>query len=267
MIGTPHKDNGRTMSKHHIDLGGRQAFVTGGSRGLGRAIAGRLAEAGARIAISDHPDALAATDLPEGWTAHPVDLAADDAEGALARAVAGLDRLDIVIANAGQVPPWRRIADLDIAEWDRVFRINVTGIAMTMKAAAEPLAASGRGSAVLMASINAYRAHPSQTLYSATKHAVLGVMRAAALDLGPSGVRVNAIAPGPIATEALKARVETRHASGGPAPADAFAALAGETALGRMATADDIADAALYLASDLSGAVTGTLLPVECGLG
>lgn len=250
-----------------IDLKGRQAFVTGGARGLGRRIAERLDAAGARIAITDHPDALAdARDMDGEWATAAVDLAAENAEEALAAAIGGLDRLDILIANAGVVPPWRGVFELDLVEWERVFRINVTGIAMALKAAAPRLAASGHGSAVLMASINAYRAHPQQILYTASKHAVLGLMRAAALDLGRSGVRVNALAPGPIATDALKARVAARHAAGGPSPDKAFATLTDETALGRMATEDDVADAALYLASDLSSAVTGTLLPVECGL-
>ncbi len=257
----------RQSMSHEINLTGRQAFVTGGARGLGRRIAGRLAEAGAGITVTDHPDALAAATLPDGWQSVPIDLCDTDAETALAHAVAGLDRLDILIANAGVVPPWRGIADLDFAEWERTFRINVTGMAMALKAAAPALARSDKGAAVLMASINAYRAHPAQILYSTSKHAVLGLMRAAALDLGRSGVRVNALAPGPIATEALLGRVAARHAGGGPTPDAALAELAGETALGRMATGDDVADAALYLASDLSGAITGTLLPVECGLG
>ena len=251
---------------NNVDLAGRQAFITGGARGLGRRIATRLAQAGAQIAVTDHPDALAAATLPAGWDCVAVDLCDLDAESALADAVAGFASLDILIANAGVVPPWRGVAELDIAEWERTFRINVTGMAMALKAAAPALARSGRGAAVLMASINAYRAHPAQILYSASKHAVLGLMRSAALDLGRSGVRVNALAPGPIATEALVSRIETRHAGGGPAPGAALADLAAETALGRMATEDDVADAALYLASDLSGAVTGTLLPVECGL-
>ncbi|MGI9420288.1 MAG: SDR family NAD(P)-dependent oxidoreductase [Geminicoccaceae bacterium] len=250
-----------------IDLTGRQAFVTGGTRGLGRRIAKRLDAAGACIAITDHPKALAAaSNLPRNWESVAVDLTAANAEEALAAAIGGLDRLDILIANAGVVPPWRGVFELDLVEWERVFRINVTGIAMVLKTAAPRLAESGHGSAVLMASINAYRAHPQQILYTATKHAVLGLMRAAALDLGRSGVRVNALAPGPIATDALKTRVETRHTAGGPSPDEAFATLAGETALGRIATEDDVADTALYLASDLSRAVTGTLLPVECGL-
>ena len=251
---------------HEINLKGRQAFVTGGARGLGRRIAERLSDAGASIAITDHPDALAVAEIPTDWKSAPLDLLTGDAEATLTSAVSKLDRLDVLIANAGVVPPWRGVADLDIEEWETVFRINVTGMAMALKASAPLLGESEKGAAVLMASINAYRAHPSQILYSASKHAVLGLMRAAALDLGRSGVRVNALAPGPIATAALKTRVANRHETGGPAPADAFRALADETALGRMATEDDVADAALYLASDLSGAVTGTLLPVESGL-
>jgi NAD(P)-dependent dehydrogenase (short-subunit alcohol dehydrogenase family) len=248
------------------DLNGRQAFITGGTRGLGRQVAERLSAAGARIAVTDHPAAFAETELPDGWSSFPVDLAAGSAEEELGNAVDQLDRLDILIANAGLVPPWRGVAEIDVAEWEHVFRVNVTGMAMALKVCAPRLAASDHASAVLMASINAYKAHASQVLYTASKHAVLGIMRAAALDLGRSGIRVNALAPGPIATEALKARVAARHAGGGPAPDDALAQLAGDSALGRIATANDVADAALYLASDLSGAITGTLLPVECGL-
>ncbi|MCP4319468.1 MAG: SDR family oxidoreductase [Hyphomicrobiales bacterium] len=248
------------------DLAGRRALVTGGSRGLGLAIANRLARANARIAIIDHPDGLASADLPDDWITAPVDLASATAESDFARAVGTLDQIDILVANAGVVPAWRSVTDLDMDEWDRVFRINVAGIATALKAVAQPLSNSPNGSAVLMASINAYRAHPSQILYTATKHAVVGLMRAAAQDLGRHGVRVNALAPGPIATDALMERIQNRHIAGGPSPEAALSALAGETALGRMATKDDVAGAALYLASDLSAGVTGTVLPVECGI-
>jgi NAD(P)-dependent dehydrogenase (short-subunit alcohol dehydrogenase family) len=92
-------------------------------------------------------------------------------------------------------------------------------------------------------------------------------MRAAALDMGADGTRVNAIAPGPIATDALMARIESRHRSGGPSPEEALAMLAAETATGRMATEDDVAEVALWLASDAARGVTGTMVPVESGLG
>jgi NAD(P)-dependent dehydrogenase (short-subunit alcohol dehydrogenase family) len=119
-----------------------------------------------------------------------------------------------------------------------------------------------------MGSILSERGAARQQLYAATKHAVLGLVRSAALELGPRGIRVNALGPGPIATEALRARVAARAASGeGPPPAAAFAAHGAETALGRMATPEDVAKAALFLASDLSSGITGRLLRVDAGLG
>ena len=245
-------------------LRGRRAVVTGGGRGLGRAIADRLAGQGAAVTVVDLPGALEG--LPEGWDACALDLTAPDAQAALAALAGRLGPVSVVVANAGVVPPWRGVEDLDRGEWDRVMAINVWGVAITLGAFAGALAASGHGSAIVMASINGYRAHPRQVLYSASKHAVIGVMRAAAQDLGPRGVRVNALAPGAIATEALMGRIAARHAGGGAAPADALAALAGETMLGRMATVEDVAGVAAFLASDASGGMTGHVFPVEAGL-
>jgi NAD(P)-dependent dehydrogenase (short-subunit alcohol dehydrogenase family) len=246
------------------DLEGRQAVVTGGANGLGRAIAKRLARAGARICVLDLPGAL--DGLPAGWRGVPVDLAESEAPAALRALAADLGPVGVVVASAGVVPPWRWVAELDAAEWQRVMAVNVWGVAATLGAFADALAASGHGSAVLMASINGYRAHPDQVLYTASKHAVVGVMRAAALDLGRRGVRVNALAPGPIATEALRDRIAARHAGGGPSPSQALTDLAAQTALGRIATAEDVANAAHFLAGDASGGMTGALLPVEAGL-
>lgn len=249
-----------------IDLGGRHALVTGGARGLGRAIARRLAEAGARITILDLPKVLAKADLPGDWSTAPFDLTLPEAEHGLAEYLGTGGGLDILVANAGRVPPWRRIAALDMAEWDAVFALNVRAVAACLRAAAPFLRASDHGAAVLMASINGYRAHPDQALYTSSKHAVLGLMRAAALDLGRDGVRVNALAPGPILTQALRDRIETRAAAGGPTADAVIATMEAETALGRMATADEVAKAACFLASDMASGITGHCLPVEAGL-
>ena len=164
------------------------------------------------------------------------------------------------------MPLWRRIAALDLAEWSRVFDVNVRGVALSLKCAAPMLARSPGGSAVLMASINGYRAHPDQALYTATKHAVLGLARAAALDLGRDGVRVNALAPGPILTGALRGRIEARAAAGGTDAGTAIVALSADAALGRTATEAEVAAAATFLAGDASSGITGTCLPVEAGL-
>jgi NAD(P)-dependent dehydrogenase (short-subunit alcohol dehydrogenase family) len=117
-----------------------------------------------------------------------------------------------------------------------------------------------------MASINSFLAHPRQMLYTASKHAVLGVVRAAARDLGRFGIRVNAVAPGPIATDALLERIRGRASSGGVSEEEALARLASEGALGRLATSDEVAKAVLFLASDLASGITGELLPVDAGL-
>lgn len=246
------------------DLSGRRALITGGGRGLGRAIAGRLAASGAAITVLDLPKGL--DGLPADWDGVPLDLCATDASARLKALAAGMDRLDILVANAGAVPPWRGVDALDRVEWDKVMTLNVWAVAETLGAFAGALAQSGRGAAILMASINGFRAHPKQVLYTASKHAVIGIMRAAALDLGGRGIRVNALAPGPIATEALLERVRARHAAGGPEPAAVLAAMQAEAALGRMATEEDVANAAHFLASDASGGMTGAVLPVDAGL-
>ena len=245
-------------------LDGKIALVTGAAAGLGRAIAQRLAEAGARglafdIAASRGP-------LPPGWIELQGSVADEaDLEQAMARIEDSFGRLDVVVANAGLVPPWRLIETLDFEQWDDVFAVNVKGVAATMKHAVALMKETG-GSIIAMGSLNSQRGHPAQCLYTASKHAVLGIVRAAALDLGRYGIRVNALGPGPVATDALVGRVQTRTREGGPAPEEAFAQFAGETALGRMASTGDVAGAALFLASDLSAGISGQLLPVDAGL-
>lgn len=251
------------MDSNH-ELKGRCALVTGAAGGLGHTIAQRLERAGARIVAIDLPHMLKG--LPDSWQGEGIDLADEKAEEHLADLAERLGCVDVVVANAGLVPPWRGMDELDREEWDRVMRVNVWGVAATIGAFADALERSGRGTVVAMASINGYKAHPKQVLYTASKHAVIGVVRAAALDLGKRGIRVNALAPGPIATQALTGRVQARHEAGGPAVEDALRALADDAALGRIATQEDVANTAHFLASDASAGMTGTILPVEAGL-
>jgi NAD(P)-dependent dehydrogenase (short-subunit alcohol dehydrogenase family) len=246
-------------------LDGQVALVTGAARGLGHAIAACFSANGARGTSLDLASAIAGGDAPAGFSL----LAGDTTdEASLAAAVAATveryGRLDIVVANAGLVPPWRETETLDLAEWDRVMAVNARGVAATLKHAVPAMKAAG-GSIVVMASINAYVAHGRQMLYTASKHAALGILRAAALDLGRYGIRVNGIAPGPIATDALLGRIAKR-AETGPPVDEALAGLAAQNALGRLATADEVAKVAVFLASDLSSGVTGELIPVDAGL-
>jgi NAD(P)-dependent dehydrogenase (short-subunit alcohol dehydrogenase family) len=231
-------------------LAGRVAVVTGGARGLGAAIVARFRDEGARVVALDIAGGDMACDVTD--------------ETQVARVFSEIGALDVLVANAGLVPPWCALEALDMAEWDRVFAVNVRGVALCLKHAR----VRDGGAVIAMGSIMSEKGAAKQTLYNATKHAVLGIVRSAAIELGPRGIRVNAIGPGPIATEALRARVADRFARGwGPEPAAALAANDAETALGRAATEADVAAVALFLASDLSRAVSGKLVRVDGGLG
>jgi NAD(P)-dependent dehydrogenase (short-subunit alcohol dehydrogenase family) len=243
-------------------LAERVALVTGGAQGLGAAIAHAFARAGAVGAVVD----LEAGVCEAGWTALAADVTVEDeVERAVAETVRRYGGLDVVVANAGVVPPWSNTSNLDLAALDSTLAVNVRGVAATMKHGARAMTENG-GSIVVMASMNAWLAMPAQSAYTASKHAVLGLVRTAALDLGAHGIRVNAIGPGPVATDALRGRLATREREGGLSVEDAMRQAAAGTALGRMVTEGDVAGTALFLASDLSSGITGALVPVDAGV-
>lgn len=242
-------------------LEGRRALVTGGASGIGAAVVRQLAEAGAGGRALDLPSALDGARLPAGWAASPADVRD---EAALARAFAEAAPIDVVVAAAGIVPAWSPVADVDLDEYDAVMAVNARGLAATLKHAARSL--RDNGAIVVIASLNAWRGDPNLLTYAASKHAALGIVRSAALDLGRRGIRVNAVAPGPVATGALIGRMERRARAGGLPVREALDRAAAGTTLGRIATEEDVAAAAVFLASDLAGATTGHLLPVDGGI-
>ena len=243
-------------------LAGRVALVTGGSRGLGATIARTFAENGARGSVVDLELGL----CPEDWISLTADVTDEKAvENAVDATVDRFGRLDAIVANAGVVPPWSDMSSFDLAALDHTLAVNVRGVAATLKHGGRALEENG-GSIVVMASMNAARAAPAQGAYTASKHAVLGLVRTAALDLGVRGIRVNAIAPGPVATDAMRERLRSREVAGGLAADEALRQAAAGTALGRIVTEDDVARVALFLTSDLSSGITGALLPVDAGL-
>lgn len=243
-------------------MSARRVIVTGGASGIGAATVARFAAEGA---VGVALDRVPVDGLPTGWTSVAVDVT--DAEGvaaAFATALETLGGLDVLVAAAGIVPSWQPTGTLSLEDYDRTMAVNARGVVAAIEQAA-PALGSG-GAIVVVGSLNSWKGDANLTAYAASKHAVLGVVRSAALALGPRGIRVNAVAPGPVATEALQSRVATRAAQSGTEPDEAFAALAAGTALGRIATVDDVVDAIAFLAGPGSSATTGHLLPVDGGI-
>jgi NAD(P)-dependent dehydrogenase (short-subunit alcohol dehydrogenase family) len=243
-------------------VSGRTAVVTGGANGIGAAIVRRLSACGAaRGVVLDLATALGRNAPPEGWSEIAVDLRDDESvTNAFAEARAGLGSIDILVAAAGVVPAWSGIDTIDADEWDDVFRVNARGV---MRSIQEGRRAMSEGAAiVVIASQNAWRGSPQLAGYTASKHAALGLVRSVALELGLEGIRVNAIGPGSVATDAYRGRLSRREAEGGLSVDEALERERLATPLRRLATPDEIAGAAVFLASDLASGITGHVLPV-----
>ncbi|MFB7048878.1 SDR family NAD(P)-dependent oxidoreductase [Streptomyces microflavus] len=237
----------------------RAALVTGGSRGIGAATALRLAEAGADVAITyvqDGEGARAVVAKIEGTGRRGVALRcdaadADTAAGAVHGAADALGRLDVLVNNAG-IGVLGPIAALSDAEVERVLAVNVRAVFLACRAAADRLADGGRIISVGTA-LSRYTGGPGSTLYTMSKSALAGLTRPLARELGPRGITVNLIQPGPVDTDLNPA--------GGPFAEGQRAA----TALGRFGTADEVASLVAYLASADAAFITGTEVVVDGG--
>jgi NAD(P)-dependent dehydrogenase (short-subunit alcohol dehydrogenase family) len=243
------------------DLTNQTALVTGASRGIGRAAAQKLADAGARVIVHysasrDAADALVAEIRGKGGQADAIaaDLSTPEGPFQLAEAVKalGLSKLDILVANAG-VANWASLEQETVENFDRQFAVNVRAPFFTVQQLL-PLIEDG-GRIILLSSVVGRVAFEGVPAYSATKGAVDVLVRAFALELGAKGIRVNAIAPG---------ATETDMASFLQDPAAREGILAGQ-ALKRIAQPDDIADAILLLTSHEARWITGRTIEVSGG--
>lgn len=238
------------------------AVVTGGSSGIGSGIVKRFAANGARVISID-------LNKPEYEIASVEHLSCDlTDESSVAQLFAQISKanpqIDVLCANAGIVPSWSRIADTSFSDWKKVIDINVNALFLTISHGAK-LLRKGSGTIVVTGSINSIKGDPNIAAYVASKHAALGIIKSAALDLGRDGIRVNGIAPGPIATKALISRIESRIKESGTSLDNYLEKLAGQTALGRIATEEEVINTVEFLASNLSSGITGQLISVDGG--
>jgi NAD(P)-dependent dehydrogenase (short-subunit alcohol dehydrogenase family) len=241
-----------------FDLSDRHALVIGAGSGIGEAVAEGLADAGATVACADV--ALPATERTaaalaakgHGASAHEVDITDESAVEALIATVPGLD----VLVCTPAVNVRKPLLETSAAEFDKVVGLNLRGSFLVMRAAGRRMAAQGRGSIILFSSIRALTVEPGQGVYAATKAGTLQLIRALAAELGPAGVRANAIAPGVVETP-LTAPIK--------AQPEWYRAYAEKSALKRWAQPSEMVGPAIYLASEAASFVTGTLTIVDGG--
>jgi gluconate 5-dehydrogenase len=247
-----------------FSLEGRVAFVTGSSRGLGAAMAGALAGAGARVVLNGRDagalERTAAGLREKGGAVDAIraDVTDEDAaDRAIDEVVARHGRLDVLIANAG-VQYRHALAEFPTEEWRHLLDTHLTSAFVLARRAAPTMLRQGRGRIIVTASIMGSRvARPTIAAYAAAKGGLVGLTRALAVELGPGGITCNAIAPGYFATEMNTALVEN---------AEFNAWVEKRTPVGRWGRAEEIGGAALFLASDAASYVNGHVLFVDGGL-
>jgi 3-oxoacyl-[acyl-carrier protein] reductase len=246
-----------------LDLSGRTALVTGAGRGIGRAVALRLAAAGADVAVNDFADEAACAAVVadiEALGRRGLVVMADVGDeqqvaAMVEQAESELGPLDVVVNNAG-ITRDNVVMLMDAADFDAVVSTHLRGTFLVAKAAARRMFRRRTGCIINLSSVVGRRGNAGQANYAAAKAGIIGLTKSLAKELGPRGVRVNAIAPGYIDTPMTQAL-----------PEETRKLIVDATPLRSIGVADDVANAVLFLASDEARFITGCVLPVDGGLG
>lgn len=244
-------------------LEGKVAIVTGSSSGIGRAVAGRFAAEGARVTVCGLPDGRveAAVEEIKAAGGEAIGVEADLGYGeqvdrVFASTLESFGRLDVLVNNAGWASPIAHFLELDEEHWDRVIRTNLKSVYLCTSRAARIFVDQGGGGCVISTtSFGAEKAHRMMAAYDATKGGINAFTRTVAIDLGPFGIRVNAVGPGAIHTPEFEAQ--------GP---EAKRKRAQTVPLGRVGYSEDVAGAMTFLASDDASYITGQVIYVDGGI-
>jgi NAD(P)-dependent dehydrogenase (short-subunit alcohol dehydrogenase family) len=241
-------------------LAGKTAVITGAASGVGRATAERFAAEGAALLLNDREvaalESLVAELTGKGTTARgiPGDVSKEaDVRHMMDAAVQAYSAIDILVANAGVIPE-ADLAGATAELWERTMATNARGMFLCCKYAAELMVPRGKGAIVCLSSISAFAGQPGQAVYGPSKFVASGLTKHLAIDLAAKGIRVNAVAPGTIATPAVAKMTK-----------EGIDGVVKLHPLGRMGRPEEVASAILFLASDEASFITGAVLPVDGG--
>ncbi|GAA2751672.1 MULTISPECIES: SDR family NAD(P)-dependent oxidoreductase [Kitasatospora] len=244
-------------------LAGKAAVITGAARGIGRATAELFAAEGARLVLTDVDGAAldaAHRALPGAEVRTVVgDVSvAEDAETMISAAVDAYGRIDVLVANAGVIP-LQNVLEATPEDWDRVMAVDGRGMFLTCKYAIEWMIGSGGGSIVCLSSISGLAGQADQAVYGPAKFVATGLTKHLAVEWAARGIRVNAVAPGTIRTDRVRALADE---PGGP---EYLEAIVAQHPMARLGEPEEVARAILFLASDEASFITGAVLPVDGG--
>lgn len=242
----------------------RHALVTGGSRGIGHAIAHGLSAAGVRVTVLGRDESALGRAVAEGVAGQFVvaDTTKQNAtETAVARAAATFGPIDILVANAGgaESAPFMKTSD---AIFHHLFDLNVMGTVHAIRAVLPGMTKRNFGRVVAVASTAGLKGYPYVTAYAAAKHAVVGLIRSLAIEVINAGVTVNAVCPGYTDTELVRRSVADTAKRSGRSESEILATMLKNVPLARLLTPQEVAAAVLYLCSPEASAITGTALPI-----
>lgn len=253
-------------------LSGKVVLVTGAGRGLGRVIALRCAAEGADVVLTGRSrpslDQVAEEVGRTGRRAAVAELDLRDEQSisaGVAEAQAAFGGIDVLVANSGVAGPTAPIWDVSTTEWADTFAVNVTGTFLCLRELLPGMVDRGGGSVVVIGSMTGKRPLANRSPYAASKMALVGMVRTAASDAGPYGVRINLISPGPVAGERLERVVANLAAAEGLPEEEALARLSRDAPLPRLVRPEDVAAAVTFLASEDAASITGEDLNVSAG--
>ncbi|GAC1548059.1 MAG: SDR family oxidoreductase [Candidatus Velthaea sp.] len=246
-----------------------RVLVTAGASGIGLAIAERLAADGARVHVCDiSDDALASyrQRYPDGLVTRADVSDERDVDALFDAVIERLGGLDVLVNNAGIAGPTGPIEDLSPVEWRRTVDINLNGMFYCTRRAVPLLKAAGNGAIINLSSVAGRLGFPNRTPYAATKWAVIGLTQSLARELGPSGIRVNALLPGIVEGPRIESVIAARAAVTGQDADDVRETMIGQTSLRRMVSAQDVAEMAAFLCSPAARNVSGQSISVDANV-
>lgn len=241
----------------------QRVLISAGASGIGRAMADAFSDAGAQVWVVD-TDAAALETCPDDWQKTPVDVRDETSVSAMFDAVAEhWGGVDVVCANAGIAGPTAAIEDVALADWRACLAVNLDGAFLMAKYAAPMLKTQGSGSVILTSSTAGQYGYPNRAPYAAAKWAVIGLMKTLAMELGPHGVRANAICPGAVEGPRMEGVLMREAAAKGMTRDQVYEGYAAGTSMGSFVEARDIAAMAVFLASDGARLVSGQVIAVD----